>query len=588
MKTTLRKYISITLSHAEKRNVSTHEVIQRLRKIFMCTAIVVATEKHKDEEGYHFHIALKNKDASKHTATKRIRDIFQEFQGMQCKVQFQKGIGNILAYITKEDKTPTVWGEYSLEQILKMAEGARNHKRNEIVPAGIIIQKIMQCNDWYNVYEDPILRERLLKAYNNMKKIHEDYQIIKNIKSTVGERLVEYLGNKKWPTEYSPEQIKEKYVLIDWVACQLCFRRPIKTKQLFIYGEPSTQKTLIINYLAKVLRVYFVSARRNDFAGADDYYDMWVFDEFNEPEEGDFGVTAATEGGTAYANTLLRVLDGQECRLDAKYGKIFTKKINVPIIMIANRLPKAVKKSGPMQERMIRLRFKTNIEQLDEERVIATLWGCIRRRTVRNINMQRGETINVDINMKYNEARAKEMVEKKGREARKNARRKLITRENQEIKIKEIALKYRDTRYAYEQWEEHQMLEATIKEKKIGGDIVSFINYAIIPLEKKGVTKDSEEEVESFNDTRRGANFIIRRRKSETESDYMTWPIRAEDFRGKTIMTMDLSLMGEENETNEKEEENQQEKWEEWGDWKLVLGPTARGKPGSPQWEDND
>lgn len=82
-----------------------------------------------------------------------------------------------------------------------------------------------------------------------------------------------------------------------------------------------------MNFLAKVLRVYFASSRRNDFTGAHDHYDLWVFDEFHEPRT-ESGVVAATEAGTAFANTILKILDGQECRLDSKYARVFTKKRN--------------------------------------------------------------------------------------------------------------------------------------------------------------------------------------------------------------------------------------------------------------------
>ena len=97
----------------------------------------------------------------------------------------------------------------------------------------------------------------------------------------------------------------------------MVFQRPIKTKQLFLYGEPSTQKTLIFNLLSKVLRIYFASSRSNYFSGAHDYYDLWVFDEFHEPYMGS-AVIAATEAGTAFSNKILKILDGQECRL---YGE---------------------------------------------------------------------------------------------------------------------------------------------------------------------------------------------------------------------------------------------------------------------------
>ena len=42
----------------------------------------------------------------------------------------------------------------------------------------------------------------------------------------------------------------------------------------------------------------------NDFAGAHDQYDLWVFDEFHQPNE-DSGISGATEEGTTFFNTIL-------------------------------------------------------------------------------------------------------------------------------------------------------------------------------------------------------------------------------------------------------------------------------------------
>lgn len=67
----------------------------------------------------------------------------------------------------------------------------------------------------------------------------------------------------------------------------------------------------------------------------------------------------------------------------------FFKKTNVPIIMIANILPKRIKEKGVFQERFMRIHYTSTIEELKEERVIATLWGCRKRRIFRNIKLQK-------------------------------------------------------------------------------------------------------------------------------------------------------------------------------------------------------
>lgn len=76
--------------------------------------------------------------------------------------------------------------------------------------------------------------------------------------------------------------------------------------------------------------ITFASSRRKDFPKTDDYYDLWVFDEFNEPEN-DSHISSATEMGSAYAHTLQKVLDRQECRLDSKYGRGSPKRQTYPL-----------------------------------------------------------------------------------------------------------------------------------------------------------------------------------------------------------------------------------------------------------------
>lgn len=70
---------------------------------------------------------------------------------------------------------------------------------------------------------------------------------------------------------------------------------------------------------------------------------------------------------------MLKVLDGQECLLDSKYARVFTKKRNVPMIVVANQQPGSLRNTGPIRERFMRLRFFSNRPNLEEERVIANI-----------------------------------------------------------------------------------------------------------------------------------------------------------------------------------------------------------------------
>jgi len=75
------------------------------------------------------------------------------------------------------------------------------------------------------------------------------FHLISNMASSLAhqsfpERMIDYLSDKGWPKEYMPEELNEKFLLLDWIAFNLLASRPFRTRQLFIYGGPETQKTL--------------------------------------------------------------------------------------------------------------------------------------------------------------------------------------------------------------------------------------------------------------------------------------------------------------------------------------------------------
>jgi len=77
--------------------------------------------------------------------------------------------------------------------------------------------------------------------------------------------------------EYDIEDLREAYFLLDWLSCQFCFQRPLKKKNLVLYGLPKTTK-FKIHMLSSVLRIFFAGPRGQAFSGADDYFDLWIFD----------------------------------------------------------------------------------------------------------------------------------------------------------------------------------------------------------------------------------------------------------------------------------------------------------------------
>lgn len=74
--------------------------MDRIIALFDFVSIIIATEKH-DEGVFHFHVGILNNNASRHTATKKLRGAFPEFEERQCNASFHKGWGTIFAYLTK-------------------------------------------------------------------------------------------------------------------------------------------------------------------------------------------------------------------------------------------------------------------------------------------------------------------------------------------------------------------------------------------------------------------------------------------------------------------------------------------------------
>lgn len=113
---TLREFILLTLIHVEQRlHLDRENIINRIKILFQCRATVIATEKHQSEEGIHYHVGIWAKDASKNTLKVKLRNEFKEWEGRAIDISLHKGWGTICSYILKEDKEPSVWGEFSLE-----------------------------------------------------------------------------------------------------------------------------------------------------------------------------------------------------------------------------------------------------------------------------------------------------------------------------------------------------------------------------------------------------------------------------------------------------------------------------------------
>lgn len=525
---THRPYILVTLAHTERRErIEPKRIAEIFKKLFHCKSIVIGREKHK-ELGEHLHIAIYNYNASRYNAVKRIRQAFPQFEGRQCHIQFHKGLNYMLAYVTKEDKDPYVEGEIDKTKILEIAENARNKKKAGRTPAKLLLKALRDCQKWEDVYEHDELLDRIVYgSHRNLKTIYQEIQIIKESKMNPISRIRWYLDDRKVDSsgvkEYIPEELQEKYVLLDWIAVNLLYQRPLKTKQLLLYGEPSTQKTLLMQILKNALRIYFVGTRMNDFSGADDHYDMWVFDEYTSNEKRDFnGNVQYSEAASAYNRTILRILDGQECRLDAKYNDIFRKTRNIPIILIANEIPRECVAYGPLQERLMRLRFHTRIEHLDEKRIVKTLMGCIRRRIHQQIQCTEEQRKHL---LLYNQEQAT-YTQIKHQMSEHHLLFQLKTEQGQELIL---------------QFNTKERISLLLLDpESYENTIMTTLKYALIPLEQQKKTLDTIKHIDSL--IHAPPFSICREPNYEGMKQYLTWPVHLRFLSNNKLLSAEVRV----------------------------------------------
>lgn len=235
------------------------------------------------------------------------RKSFVEFEGSQLNVSFHKSWTTICAYILKQDKNPYCWGTTKEQCFERLKRRKKGNKGLDV------IQRLKSCSTWEEVLEDSQLGPKVSRHYSSMKQTYMDLKGVEK-PAPLQERLREYLSvvEKERELEAYPlrelKSCRETYL---WLVENLETARPVRTPQLFIYGPRKSGKTSFLDELKEVLSVYEMSGRKDDFSEASNESDLWLLDEF--------------EVGSMSPAILNRVLDGQKCRLDSKYGRVFLK-----------------------------------------------------------------------------------------------------------------------------------------------------------------------------------------------------------------------------------------------------------------------
>ena len=372
MSTNIRKYILLTLSHAESGERShylPHFVSGKVRSLFNCQAVIVAKELHKNG-GYHYHVGILNDTASRRIAAKQLRESFPEFEGRQLNVSFHKSWNTICEYIFKQDRDPYVWGT-SKEECQE-----RLHRKKTGQKGLDYVTRLRNCKTWNDVIKDDYLARIAMRSYSSVKQVYLDIKGVETQESLLS-RLEEYLSLQESSGErvraYSAEELKDRLAAMTWLGDNVAVDRPLRKPQLLLVGSPGSGKTTWVKNLSSFCRVYRIPARKDDFTKASTDVDFWVIDDLT------------ADRMTPYI--LNHVLDGSDIDLDAKYGHMFEKRKNVPVIMACNVLPrfKYEEQLEAFRTRVTEVTFSKQDEELVAPRLAKTLYDQLKSRDVKRL-----------------------------------------------------------------------------------------------------------------------------------------------------------------------------------------------------------
>lgn len=319
---THRRFILLTLSHNETRGLTKDQVHERISTKFTIIRSICATEQHT-EGGHHFHYAFENTNASKNTATKIIRDLFPEWDGMHLDIKFHKSWTTMAKYVTKEDKNFSIYGDYTRElldeELLAVASKSLNAVRvirahiakglpiaelttNDVV-APIMLRSASSVRAFAQYVQEAMPREQTLQTIQRLA-MTVPVEDIDNFVATLSQPMIDSL--QLFVRQLQGRNLREPHV--------------------YCFGPTHTGKSYLFTLIAQNTRCYIPCLENNDraFADYDDNTYDWIFiNDFHD---------------NVKFQLLSQLCEGNTMKLNA-YGCQKTKRKNCPIVFTSNQLP---------------------------------------------------------------------------------------------------------------------------------------------------------------------------------------------------------------------------------------------------------
>lgn len=321
---THRRFILLTLSHNEQegRNLTKEEVHKRIESAFHVLRAICCTEKH-EEGGHHFHYAFENTDASKNTATKTIRGLFKEWDGMHLDIKFHKSWPTMAKYVTKEDKNYSIFNDYDEQQLREELSALESKSLNAVrvirahISAGGSVEALVHNDAVAPIMLRSATSVRLFAEY--VKKSVPTEETLATITRLAGTVSAEDIQN--YVTTLPQPMLDALKTFIGQLQ-----GRTLREPHVYCYGPTHTGKSYLFTLIAQHTRCFIPCLENNDraFADYDDDRFDWIFiNDFHD---------------NVRFQTLSNLCEGIPMKLNG-YGLQKSKTRNCPIVFTSNRLP---------------------------------------------------------------------------------------------------------------------------------------------------------------------------------------------------------------------------------------------------------
>lgn len=332
------------------RNPTSKEVaLDRLKNRFASTllGVLIAQEQHQDGEK-HLHILVRFSKALK----TRDRNIFDFVCGKHGNYQTVRSQYAIYNYLNKEDPTPLLYGDIP-------------NPGSEIAKFQAYQKKANRSSGGPRVSKASTIATDLLSgSQTTMSTLVADpgYYLLNKRKIEEFGSLCSILLRKKQllklqlPLPLTTTQDPSTLSIIEWLNSNFVSSRPLREKQLYVFGATQRYKTMIVELL-KLFYMAYEIPKGEDFY---DFYDDQIYD-FAYMDE------YLGQKTIQWLNDFL----GGSMMTIRKKGSQYIKLKNLPVIILSNypleevyatALEKNSKKLDPLYTRLTIVQLTTRLD----------------------------------------------------------------------------------------------------------------------------------------------------------------------------------------------------------------------------------